>query len=352
MIIFYGKITGIHGLKGEVEVAFLDKDYFTSLPVLNKDIPIIINNQTFTVLNVKKKNKAFVLALKDIDDIEQAKAFIGADIFIDSSFLPQLDDDTFYEAELIEYEIIDLDNNLYGKVVDVYSLPSNYVLEIKLAENDEIVSIPFVHRGAIEGKIANADDTRMFGYQISALNKDNKEIVSTFADIDGFFILDGIPYGTYKVIVSKDGNQLAELQDIKVDDISVYIKDEIKLDTRALAFFETKDTQEEFEQLEDLHKQGYNNVDYRNRDFPIDIPQAVLNPEKDMPHIQIEEIEKDIFVEVKAPVFDSVASVQSFERYSTIQDIETDVFSQSEGNLATVLQDLQYNTALAKALTN
>ena len=214
------------------------------------------------------------------------------------------------------------------------------------------VSIPFVHRGAIEGKIANADDTRMFGYQISALDKDNKEIVSTFADIDGFFILDGIPYGTYKVIVSKDGNQLAELQDIKVDDISVYIKDEIKLDTRALAFFETKDTQEEFEQLEDLHKQGYNNVDYRNRDFPIDIPQAVLNPEKDMPHIQIEEIEKDIFVEVKAPVFDSVASVQSFERYSTIQDIETDVFSQSEGNLATVLQDLQYNTALAKALNN
>lgn len=214
------------------------------------------------------------------------------------------------------------------------------------------VSIPFVHRGAIEGKIANADDTRMFGYQISALDKDNKEIVSTFADIDGFFILDGIPYGTYKVIVSKDGNQLAELQDIKVDDISVYIKDEIKLDTRALAFFETKDTQEEFEQLEDLHKQGYNNVDYRNRDFPIDIPQAVLNPEKDMPHIQIEEIEKDIFVEVKAPVFDSVASVQSFERYSTIQDIEADVFSQSEGNLATVLQDLQYNTALAKALNN
>ena len=145
MIIFYGKITGIHGLKGEVEVAFLDKDYFASLPVLNKDIPIIINNQTFTVLNVKKKNKSFVLALKDIDDIEQAKAFIGADIFIDSSFLPQLDDDTFYEAELIGYEIIDLDNNLYGKVVDVYSLPSNYVLEIKLAENDEIVSIPFVH---------------------------------------------------------------------------------------------------------------------------------------------------------------------------------------------------------------
>ena len=145
MIIFYGKITGIHGLKGEVEIAFVDKSYFASLPILSKNIPITINNNTFTVLNVKKKNKAFVLSLKDINTIEQAKELIGLDIFVDSSILPQLDDDTFYEAELIGYKIIDTDNNIYGEIVDVYSLPSNYVFEIKLTENNEIVSIPFVH---------------------------------------------------------------------------------------------------------------------------------------------------------------------------------------------------------------
>lgn len=125
-------------------MTFNDKSYFTSLPVLSKNIPIIINDNTFTILNVKKKNKSFVFKLKDIDSIEQAETLIGFDVFVDSSYLPELDNDTFYEAELIGYKIIDTDNNVYGNITDVYSLPSNYVFEIKLNENNNIVSIPFV----------------------------------------------------------------------------------------------------------------------------------------------------------------------------------------------------------------
>lgn len=144
MIIFYAKITGLHGLKGEVETTFSDKSYFASLPVLEKNTPIIINNQTFSLLNVKKKNKSFVFQLKDIDDTDKAQKLIGLDIFVDSSDLPDLDNDTFYEAELIGYKIIDTNDNIYGEITDVYSLPSNYVFEIRLSENNEIVSIPFV----------------------------------------------------------------------------------------------------------------------------------------------------------------------------------------------------------------
>lgn len=125
-------------------MAFSDKSYFSSLPILNKDIPIIINNNTFTILNVKKKNSAFVFEIKGIDTIEKAKGLVGLSVFVNDSLLPKLDDDTFYEAELIGYKIIDSDNNLYGVIVNVYSIPSNYVIEIRLQENNNIVSIPFV----------------------------------------------------------------------------------------------------------------------------------------------------------------------------------------------------------------
>ena len=37
MIIFYGKITGIHGLKGEVETAFYDRSYFSEVVSLGID---------------------------------------------------------------------------------------------------------------------------------------------------------------------------------------------------------------------------------------------------------------------------------------------------------------------------
>ena len=104
--------------------------------------------------------------------------------------------------------------------------------------------------------------------------------------------------------------------------------------------------------MEEQHDLGYNNVDYRNRDLPIDIPQAVSEPQPHMPKIQIEEIEKDIFVQTEAPVFQSVASVQSFDRYTTVQDIEKGIFSVATQNnsVSHILHDLEYNVALQDVL--
>lgn len=144
MTIFYSRITNLHGLKGEVEISFNDKSYFASLPVLNENTPIIIDGEKFIILKVKKKNKSFVFQIKDIENIDSAKELIGKDIYIEYEYLPKLDNDTFYEAELIGYKIIDLDKNIYGEIVDIYSLPSNYVFNILLAENNKKVSIPFV----------------------------------------------------------------------------------------------------------------------------------------------------------------------------------------------------------------
>ncbi|TKZ35334.1 ribosome maturation factor RimM [Brachyspira catarrhinii] len=144
MIIFYSSIKSLHGLKGEVEISFKDKSYFASLPVLSENTPVIINGKEFIILKIKKKNKSFVFQIKDIENIELAKELIGCDIYIDSKYLPKLDEETFYEAELTGYKIIDENKNIYGEIVDIYSLPSNYVFNIVLAENKKKVSIPFV----------------------------------------------------------------------------------------------------------------------------------------------------------------------------------------------------------------
>ena len=144
MNVFYSRVSRLHGIKGEVEISFRDKSYFASLPILNENTPVIINGKEFIILKIKKKNKSFVFQIKDIEDIESAKELIGCDIYIDSKYLPELDEDTFYEAELIGYKIIDENKNIYGEIVDIYSLPSNYVLDIALSENNKKVSIPFV----------------------------------------------------------------------------------------------------------------------------------------------------------------------------------------------------------------
>lgn len=93
------------------------------------------------------------------------------------------------------------------------------------------LNMPFVHKGAVEGQLFNPYDNMMFGYMIAALDANDNEIGRTFADTSGMFILDDLPYGTYKIVISKDGHTLAEKKDVKVDDISIYLEGEILLDT-------------------------------------------------------------------------------------------------------------------------
>lgn len=138
------------------------------------------------------------------------------------------------DLQTYEKTILNVDTET---LLDIALQPKNEEKKLVLRPGTvRTVAIPFIHRGAVEGKLANDDNIRMFGYQVTAFDHAGKEQGMTFADVDGFFILDSIPYGTYKIIVSKDGHELAELQDVKIDDVSVYIQDEIKLDTRAAAF--------------------------------------------------------------------------------------------------------------------
>ena len=92
------------------------------------------------------------------------------------------------------------------------------------------IDMPFVHRGAIEGQLFNPYDNMMFGFLVAAVDDKDNEIGRTFADTSGMFILDDLPYGTYKLVISKDGHILAEKPNIAVDDISIYLEGEILLD--------------------------------------------------------------------------------------------------------------------------
>ena len=129
-------------------------------------------------------------------------------------------------ADLQTYErtIITVDEETFE---DVALYPVSEFKKIILRPGAiKTVDYRFIHRGAIEGKIANPEGKSLFGYQVSVFNSDHEEINAIMADSDGYFILDGINYGTYYIVVSKDGKTLATITDILIDDVVVYL-DEI-----------------------------------------------------------------------------------------------------------------------------
>ena len=183
------------------------------------------------------------------------------------------------------------------------------------------VGLKFTHRGAVEGKLANSDGIRMFGYKIAALDKAGKEIAYTYADIDGYFILDNVPYGTYDIIVSKDNTLLAKQPDIHINDVAIFIPDEIEPNMQAAALLEELDSAEENARLETEHEQGFNNEEYLNNNFPVDVQNPERAPQTYAPYLTIEEIEGDIFAKYEKPKEDKIP----YHSYS-MQEIEYLIF--------------------------
>lgn len=146
MIVFYGNITGIHGIKGEITLYFSNSVRLNSLPKLTSGMPVFISEShiKYNVLEVKEKPRSVVLHLENVLTIEEASKLRGNALYIDTSNLPPLDNDTFYESELIGFKIIDDESTILGDVLDCYIAPASAVLEIMLTTN-RVVSIPFVH---------------------------------------------------------------------------------------------------------------------------------------------------------------------------------------------------------------
>ena len=249
-------------------------------------------------------------------------------------------------------------------LIDISLQPEEEIKKVVLRPGTiRTVDLKFIHKGAVEGKIANPEGKRLFGYQITAVDAEKKEIAQTFADLDGYFILDGIPYGTYNIIISKEGNVLTELVDVKVDDVAVYLEEDIVVDTDAINFFEDIDTENETKRFVEEHEKGYNSDEYLNNTFPIDVEKAVKEPEEHQPIITIEEIEKDIFVNPNAEVFNSVASQQSYDRFIAVEktkyddvsmdNIERELFGISDEDaevIDTIQNELDANAALQDLL--
>lgn len=75
-------------------------------------------------------------------------------------------------------------------------------------ETVKTVEFDFKHFGSIDGYISNSKGKRLYGYEISVIDENGKEVTSSYADLEGYFIVPNVPFGKYDVIISKESKKL------------------------------------------------------------------------------------------------------------------------------------------------
>jgi len=139
---YLGLIAKLHGYKGEVSL-FLDVTHpadYQGLDALYLDI----NGQLtpFFIEGFKLKNKGFAaIKFEGIATEEAAQRLVKKKAYLPLEVLPELDQSSFYDHEIIGFRVFDTTRGAIGVVEDVIDMTANPLLQINLNGTEILVPI-------------------------------------------------------------------------------------------------------------------------------------------------------------------------------------------------------------------
>lgn len=149
-LVTIGKISGVHGIKGQVKIhsfteptdGFLKyKNYYWFYNKSWQKMPVVKNS-------IKKLGNNIVLNIADITDRDEARKFQFTEIAVAKSELPELKAGEYYWVDLEGLEVYSTYNNdkIYLGVVDhLFETGSNDVLVVKSdGNNPKEYLIPYI----------------------------------------------------------------------------------------------------------------------------------------------------------------------------------------------------------------
>jgi 16S rRNA processing protein RimM len=138
-----GQIVNTLGLMGEVKVyPFTDyKERFEELEYVYIEDNI---DSKLEIEKVRYKKQLIILKFKGMDSINAVKNLKNKYIAIDKKDIRELPEDSYYIFDLIGSKVLDENNTLIGKLIDVMQNTSQDIYVVEHVESKKPVLIPAV----------------------------------------------------------------------------------------------------------------------------------------------------------------------------------------------------------------
>lgn len=134
--IYIGKITGFHGIKGELKII---SDFEKKDICLKKDFVIYIDKEEFKITSSKIHKNNYLITINNLYDLNLVNKYIGSSVFINKDDL-KLKNGEYLVNDLINFEVYDNETYL-GKVSKIMYNKNNKFLYI---ENEKAFYIPLI----------------------------------------------------------------------------------------------------------------------------------------------------------------------------------------------------------------
>ncbi len=126
-----GKISGIYGVTGWVRII----SYTRPISNIFSYSPWLIGRgaqqESRELLEGRMQGKGLVARIKDLEDRDIARSYIGKDILLYRNQMPVLPAGEYYWCDLMQLDVVNLEGMKLGKVIEILETGANDVLVIK-----------------------------------------------------------------------------------------------------------------------------------------------------------------------------------------------------------------------------
>ncbi len=135
-----GKVTGVHGLKGNLKIW----SYAESVNTFCPGTSVLLQSgeeqgETFTILGALPSKKGVILSLEGVDTRSLAENLIGKMILIDRNQLPEPGEDNWYWQDLLGLQVVDHHKGFIGRITDIFPTGANDVLVVTDENKETLV---------------------------------------------------------------------------------------------------------------------------------------------------------------------------------------------------------------------
>ncbi|MCD4722405.1 MAG: ribosome maturation factor RimM [Desulfobacula sp.] len=154
-----GRVTGVHGLNGNLKVWSFAESIDTFCPgknvLLKSEKALEGLGKSYTILKALAYKKGILLTLEGIDNRSLAEELIGKEILIDRNQLPEPEEDTWYWQDLLGLDVFDHQQGFIGKIIDIFPTGANDMLVIMDKTRETLVPMHkhFVESIDLEKKV-------------------------------------------------------------------------------------------------------------------------------------------------------------------------------------------------------
>ena len=134
-----GYVIKPHGLSGEVQI-FLDVDNPQEYDTL-ESVFVLQGQQLvpFFIESLAIRGDKGIVALEEVETVEDAKALKGAKLYLPLDNLPELENDEFYYHDLIGFALANAEGAPVGEIQVVLDAGAQELLQVKHTSGEEVL---------------------------------------------------------------------------------------------------------------------------------------------------------------------------------------------------------------------